>query len=69
MKGLTVKKLSWRGLNDVLTQLTEDELLTMLSEERTSARRASVLQRLHQRYTMVRASRERIEIMKDATQP
>lgn len=64
-----VKKLSWRALNDVLTQLTEDELLMMLTEERTGERRASVLQRLHQRYTMVRAARERIDIMKDARQP
>ena len=64
-----MKKLSWRALNDVLTQLTEDELLMMLTEERTGERRASVLQRLHQRYTMVRAARERIDIMKDARQP
>ena len=64
-----MKRLSWRGLNDVLTQLTEDELLGMLKEEQTGERRASVLQRLHQRYTMVRAARERIEIMKDARQP
>lgn len=63
------KPLSWRALNDVLTQMTEDELLAMLKEEQTGERRASVLQRLHQRYTMVRASRERIEIMKAAAQP
>lgn len=62
-------RLSWRGLNDVLTQMTEDELLAMLKQEQTGERRASVLQRLHQRYTMVRAARERIEIMKDARQP
>lgn len=64
-----MKKLSWRALNDILSQMTEDELLTMLNEERTGQRRASVLQRLHQRYTMVRCARERIEIMKDARQP
>lgn len=64
-----MKKLSWRALNDILSQMTEDELLTMLNEERTGERRASVLQRLHQRYTMVRCARERIEIMKDARQP
>ena len=66
---LSGKRLSWRSLNDVLTQMTEDELLLMLKEEQTGERRASVLQRLHQRYTMVRAARERIEIMKDARQP
>ena len=71
MKGLSVKstRLSWRALNDVLTQLTEDELVTMLNEERTGERRASVLQRLHQRYTMVRAARERVELMREAIQP
>ena len=63
------KRLSWRSLNDVLTQMTEDELLLMLKEEQTGERRASVLQRLHQRYTMVRAARERIEIMKEAKNP
>lgn len=62
-------KLSWRKLNDLLSQLTEDELLQMLTEERNGERRASILQRLHQRYTMVRCARERIEIMKDAAQP
>lgn len=41
----------------------------MLTEERNGERRASILQRLHQRYTMVRCARERIEIMKDAAQP
>jgi hypothetical protein len=66
MKGLSVKRLSWRALNDVLTQLTEDELVTMLNEERTGERRASVLQRLHQRYTIVRASRERGKHPRDA---
>ena len=64
-----MKRLSWRALNDQLTTMTEDEILALLTEERTGERRASVLQRLHQRYTMVRASRERIEIMKDAAQP
>lgn len=64
-----MKRLSWRALNDQLTNMTEDEILALLTEERTGERRASVLQRLHQRYTMVRASRERIEIMKDAAQP
>ena len=64
-----MKKLSWRALNDQLTTMTEDEILAMLTDERTGERRASVLQRLHQRYTMVRAARERIELMKDAVQP
>ena len=61
--------LSWRKLNDILSQLSEEQVLTMLNEERTGSRRVSVLQRLHQRYTMLRCARERIELMKEATQP
>ena len=58
--------LSWRKLNDILSQLSEEQILTMLNEERTGSRRVSVLQRLHQRYTMLRAARERVELMKEA---
>jgi hypothetical protein len=64
-----MKTVTWRKLNDILSQLTEQEVLAMLNEERTHSRRASVLQRLHQRYTMLRCARERIELMKEATQP
>jgi hypothetical protein len=61
--------LSWRKLNDILSQLSEEQILTMLNEERTSSRRVSVLQRLHQRYTMLRCARERIELLKEAVKP
>jgi len=49
--------------------MTEDEVLEALSAERTGDRRASVLQRLHQRYCMLRQARERVEIMNEATTP
>jgi hypothetical protein len=61
--------LSWRKLNDVLSQLSEEQILTMLNEERAGSRRVSVLQRLHQRYTMLRCARERIELLKEAVKP
>jgi hypothetical protein len=61
--------LSWRKLNDVLSQLSEEQILTMLNAERTGSRRVSVLQRLHQRYTMLRCARERIELLKEAVKP
>jgi hypothetical protein len=61
--------LSWRKLNDILSQLSEEQVLTMLNEERTGGRRVSVLQRLHQRYTMLRCARERIELLKEAVKP
>jgi hypothetical protein len=61
--------LSWRKLNDILSQLSEEQILAMLNEERTGSRRVSVLQRLHQRYTMLRCARERIELLKEAVKP
>ena len=61
--------LSWRKLNDILSQLSEEQILTMLNEERTGSRRVSVLQRLHQRYTMLRCARERIDLLKEAIKP
>jgi hypothetical protein len=61
--------LSWRKLNDILSQLSEEQILTMLNDERTGSRRVSVLQRLHQRYTMLRCARERIELLKEAVKP
>jgi hypothetical protein len=38
----------------------------MLNDERIGARRVTVLERLHQRYTALRAARERVEILKEA---
>jgi hypothetical protein len=61
--------LSWRKLNDILSQLSEEQVLAMLNEERIGSRRVSVLQRLHQRYTMLRCARERIELLKEAVKP
>ena len=63
------KNLTWRSLNNELHSLSERDVLELLNEERANARRASILKRLHQRYTMLRADRERIEIMKEARHP
>jgi len=64
-----MKKQSWRRLNDQLPSLTEDEVFAMLTEEQLTERRASHLQRLHQRYCALRDARERIEIMSGAIKP
>jgi len=64
-----VKNISWRKLQSVLNQLTEEEVLAMLNEERQGARRASILERLHMRYNTLRVSRERIEILREALLP
>jgi len=58
--------LHWRQLNQVLRHMTEDEVLVLLTEERASQRRPAILERLHQRYTTLRATRERLEIMQEA---
>ena len=64
-----MKNISWRKLQSVLNQLTEEEVLAMLNEERQGARRASILERLHMRYNTLRVSRERIEILREALLP
>ena len=64
-----MKQLTWRELNHVLASKTEAEVLQMLHEEKASAQRVVVLERLHQRYTALRASRERIEILQEARRP
>jgi hypothetical protein len=58
--------LNWRQLNKELALLSEERVLALLNEERAGARRISILERLHQRYTSLRAARERIEILKEA---
>lgn len=62
-------EITWRKLNAELKTLDEAKVLEMLMAERRSAKRVSVLERLHQRYTALRASRERIEILQEARRP
>jgi hypothetical protein len=58
--------MNWRKLNKELALMTEDQVLSLLNEERAGARRISILERLHQRYTALRTARERIELLKEA---
>jgi hypothetical protein len=53
----------------MLPDLDENTIKKMLDEERVGEQRQSVLIRLHQRYTMLRAARERMEILGDAEFP
>lgn len=62
-------KHTWRSLNDNLMSMSEAEVLDMLTKERAAAKRVSMLERLHQRYTSLRAARERIEILEEAERP
>ena len=60
---------TWRSLNSKLSRLSEEEVLSLLNEERAGAKRVSMLERLHQRYNTLRVARERIELLKGAIQP
>ena len=55
-------KLSWRSLNEVLASMNEEEVLKLLEEEKTGARRAMVMIRLHQRFCTLRMARERNQL-------
>lgn len=61
-----MSKLTWRSLNNTLHSLSEAKVLALLEEELKNERRLSILRRLHQRYTALRADRERIEILTKA---
>ena len=64
-----MKKLTWRELNNQLSMMSENEVCALLEVEKSSEKRASVLQRLHQRYNTLRVARERIEILSLAVRP
>ena len=59
---------TWRTLNDKLSTMTEAEVLALLERERHEGKRLTMLARLHQRYTTLRAARERAELLAEATQ-
>jgi hypothetical protein len=54
--------LSWRKLNEVLSDLDEEEVVKLLENEKVGARRAMVLIRLHQRFCTLRMARERNQL-------
>ncbi len=61
--------LTWRQLNIELKTFDEEKVLEMLEYERKNGKRVVILERLHQRYTILRASRERIELLQEAIRP
>ena len=58
-------KMTYRQLHKIINTLGEDELLEMLNAERVGQRRYAVLFRLHQRYSMLRMQRERLDLLRD----
>jgi hypothetical protein len=59
-------KLTWRSMHEVLTKLTEEEVLKLLQEEQAGANRIAILTRLHQRYSSLRVERERVQLLRGA---
>jgi hypothetical protein len=49
----------------VLTTLSEEELKELLDEEITGERRMKLIERLHQRYNILRVARERKQLLGD----
>lgn len=55
--------MNWRQLNATLNDMSEADVKQMLDEEMVGAQRVTFIERLHQRYCALRASRERAELM------
>jgi hypothetical protein len=58
--------MNWRELNARLSSLREDELANLIEEERQGERRTTLMIRMHQRFTALRAMRERRELLSQA---
>jgi hypothetical protein len=55
--------MNWRELNAQLNQMTETEVKALLDVELVDRQRVTFVERLHQRYCALRATRERAEMM------
>jgi len=55
----------WLSMNAKLTSFTESELVDELDREQDGLARARFLLRLHQRYTKLRAYRERVALLQN----
>ena len=63
--------MNWRDLNKKLPELSEAAVQQLLQDELVGTRRGTVVVRLHQRFTSLRATRERDELLAtlNAAQP
>ena len=57
--------MNWFELNVVLPKRSESQVLAMLDEEVKVHKRPTFIVRIHQRYTMLRAQRERKELLEE----
>lgn len=62
-------KLTWRELNRIINTKTEDDLKDMIVQEFETYKRYTVLMRLHQKFTILRAQRERDELFGSMRDP
>ena len=60
--------MNWHELNVVLTMRNERQVKAMLDEEVSVHKRPTFVVRIHQRYTMLRAQRERQELLEKVKQ-
>ena len=60
---------SLRQIHERLMSLNETDLLALLDVEVNGPKRATVIVRLHQRYTTLRAARERRELLEHINAP
>ncbi len=56
-------KLTWRDMHRIINHKTEDELREMIVQEFETYKRPTILTRLHQKFTVLRAQREREELI------
>ena len=57
--------MNWFTLNAVLPKRNENQVLAMLDEEVKVHKRPTFIVRIHQRYTVLRAQRERKELLEE----
>ena len=57
--------MNWFELNVVLPKRSEKQVLAMLDEEVKIHKRPTFIVRIHQRYTVLRAQRERKELLEE----
>ena len=59
--------INWHDLNTILSVASEERVAQLLEDEVTKHKRSSFIVRLHQRYTTLRAQRERKQLLDRAT--
>jgi len=61
-------KLTWHQVCSKLTHMTEEQITDLLNEEISEYKRPAIVRRLHQRFSTLRAARERAVIMEQIKQ-